>query len=63
MKTKCLILLVAFIAFIALSGIPAQAQCNRQCLEKMMKDYLAAMVKHDPARLPLASDARFIENT
>jgi len=63
MKTKCLILLVAVIAFIVLSGIPAHAQCNRECLEKMMKDYLAAMVKHDPSGLPFASDARFTENT
>jgi hypothetical protein len=63
MKAKSLILLVAVIGLIALSGAPAQAQCDRQCLEKMMKDYLAAMVKHDPTVLPFASNVRFTENT
>jgi hypothetical protein len=63
MKIKCLFMLVAVVGLIALSGMPAQAQCDRQCLEKMMKDYLAAMVKHDPKALPFASDVRFTENT
>jgi hypothetical protein len=63
MKAKSLILLVAVIGLIVLSGTPAQAQCDRQCLEKMMKNYLAAMVKHDPTALPFASKVRFTENT
>jgi hypothetical protein len=63
MKIKSLILPAAFIGWIALSTNSAQAECNRQCLEKMMKDYLAAMVKHDPSALPFASNARFTENT
>ena len=63
MKAKFFVALVAAIGLIALSGIPAQAQCDRQCLEKMMKDYLAAMVKHDPKGLPFASNAKFTENT
>jgi hypothetical protein len=63
MKAKSLIVLAAVIGMIALSVTQAQAQCNRQCLEKMMKDYLAAMVKHDPTALPFAGNARFTENT
>lgn len=63
MKAKILILMVAFFGFIAWSSTPAQAQCDRRCLEKMMKDYLAAMVKHDPSGLPFAKNIRFTENT
>jgi hypothetical protein len=63
MKIRFLLMLIGVIGVIALSGMPAQAQCDRQCLENMMKDYLAAMVKHDPSALPFASNARFTENT
>ena len=63
MKFKFLIMLVAIIGLIALSGSFAQAQCDRQCLESMMKNYLTAMVKHDPSTLPFASNVRFTENT
>jgi hypothetical protein len=63
MRVKSIILLVAVIGWIALSGTPARAQCDRQCLEKMMKDYVAAMVKHDPSTLPFAKNVRFTENT
>jgi hypothetical protein len=63
MKAKSLIMLGAVIGLIALTGNTAQAQCDRQCLEKMMKDYLAAMVKHDPSALPFAPAARLTENT
>jgi hypothetical protein len=63
MKVKFLLIPVTVIGLIALSGAPAQAQCDRQCLEKLMKDYVAALVKHDPAGLPFAGNVRFTENT
>lgn len=64
MKTKSLNTLIAVIGLIAFLGTSVQAQqCNRQCLEKMMKDYVAAMVKHDPTGLPFASNVRFTQNT
>jgi hypothetical protein len=63
MKAKSLFMLIAVIGLIAVLGTPVQAQCDRQCLEKMMKDYLAAMVKHDPSTLPFASNTRFTENS
>ena len=64
MKTKSLSTLIAVIGLIAFLGTPVQAQqCDRQCLEKMMKDYVAAMVKHDPTGLPFASNVKFTENT
>jgi hypothetical protein len=43
---------------------PAAASdvCDRACLEGMVNRYIDALVAHDPARLPLAVDARFTEN-
>jgi hypothetical protein len=39
------------------------AQCaTRECLIKLADDYLAALVAHDPSRLPLALNVRFVEN-
>jgi len=63
MKSKFVFMLIAVLGLIALSVSSAQAQCDRQCLEKMMKDYVAAMVKHDPSTLPFASNVRFTENS
>jgi hypothetical protein len=39
------------------------APCDRACLNKLVDTYLAAVVAHDPARVPIAPDARFVENT
>ena len=36
--------------------------CDRACLEGHVNAYLAAMVAHDPSRLPLAASVRFTEN-
>jgi hypothetical protein len=42
------------------SAIPTD--CNRACLEAVVNQYLAAVVAHDPKRLPLAADVKFTEN-
>ncbi len=36
--------------------------CDRACLQGFVDDYLAALVAHDPSRLPLARSVRFTEN-
>ena len=36
--------------------------CDRACLKGLIDQYLAAVVAHDPKRLPLAPDARYTEN-
>ena len=36
--------------------------CDRACLNAFVDQYLAALVAHDPSRLPLARDVRFTEN-
>ena len=36
--------------------------CDRACLEGFIEAYLAALVAHDPARLPVADSVKFVEN-
>lgn len=36
--------------------------CNRACLDNLIDQYLAALVAHDPKRLPLSADVRYTEN-
>jgi hypothetical protein len=45
------------------SGPRPQMQCDRACLEGFVDKYLAALVAHDPSRLPLTEDIKFTENT
>ena len=34
--------------------------CNRTCLKVLVDSYLAALVAHDPSRVPLAPDVKFV---
>jgi len=44
-------------------ALPAQAQdCDRACLIDMADSYAAALVAHDPSKVPLASNAVTVEN-
>jgi hypothetical protein len=56
-----------FIGLLALSLLaPATASaaaCDRTCLGGMLTQYVDAMVAHDSSRLPLASNARYTENS
>ena len=45
------------------SGPPAPVHCPRACMEGVVDQYLAALVKHDPSGLPLSKGVRFTENT
>jgi len=40
----------------------ADASCDRACLDGFVDQYMAALVAHDPARLPLTKTARYSEN-
>jgi hypothetical protein len=62
-------LLVAAAAIAARIVVPVQASigpiplnCNRACLEGVIDQYLAAVVKHDPKGLPLSEDVVYTEN-
>ncbi|MDE3111239.1 MAG: hypothetical protein KGL02_15050, partial [Acidobacteriota bacterium] len=39
------------------------AHCDRACLTDVMNDYIAALLSHDPSRVPLAPNVEFVENT
>src|SRR5712671_6882845 len=41
---------------------PIPLNCDRACLEGVMNQYLAAVVKHDPKSLPLSEDVMYTEN-
>src|SRR5580765_8173736 len=41
---------------------PIPLNCNRACLEGLVDQYLAAVVAHDPKRLPLSADVKYTEN-
>ena len=41
---------------------PIPLNCDRACLEGVMNQYLAALVKHDPTGLPLSEDVIYTEN-
>ena len=41
---------------------PIPLNCDRGCLEDVVDQYLAALVAHDPKRLPLSADAKYTEN-
>jgi hypothetical protein len=47
---------------LAASTGPIPLNCNRTCLEGLIDQYLAAVVAHDPKRLPLSEDVMYTEN-
>ncbi len=53
---------IAAVAALAASPARASSQCGRACLENLVDRYIAAMVAHDPERLPLARRVAFTEN-
>jgi len=44
------------------SALAAEADCNRDCLAGVMTAYLQALLKHDPAALPMTRNVRYSEN-
>jgi hypothetical protein len=52
----------AALLFSATSAAAAQVYCDRACLAGFMNKYLEALVKHDPASLPLARNIKYTEN-
>ena len=54
--------LIGLSALILVTTACAPASCDRQCLIDLTDQYLAAIVAHDPAAVPLADDIGFVEN-
>jgi hypothetical protein len=59
---KLLIMAVAGFLFTGTARGQAVGQCNRQCLEVFINQYLNAMVAHDVSKAPFAANARYTEN-
>ena len=52
-----------FVTALGMANASAQnAACDRACLRTMLDQYLAAVVKHDPAAAPLVVGFRQTEN-
>ena len=48
---------------LAPSFLQAGQSCDRQSLVNLMKDYLAALVTHDPSAMPFDKDVKFTQDT
>ena len=61
-STLATVVLVALAIAGSLTPASAQTTCDRACLRTMLDQYLAAVVKHDPAAAPLVVGFRQTEN-
>jgi hypothetical protein len=57
------VLIGRFAVPVSASTGPIPLKCDRACLEKVLDDYLAAVVGHDPKRAPLSADVTYTENS
>ena len=55
--------LTVIVLLLLAPGRASAAGCDRACLKGMVTQYLAALVAHDPSRLPLAKTVRFTEDS
>jgi hypothetical protein len=64
MKPLKMAFVLVSICFLGVPNLLQAAQtCDRQCLVDLMKNYLAALVAHNPAAVPFDKDVKFTENT
>jgi hypothetical protein len=62
---KLWMVLAFFGTAIIIAIMPAFAQvtaCDRACLEGVADNYLEALIAHDPSRVPLADNVKYVEN-
>lgn len=53
----------ALLLFGMVDNLPAAQTCDRECLISLMKNYLAALVAHNPSAVPFDKEVKFTENT
>jgi hypothetical protein len=64
MKMKKLGLAFAAVVLFSTSSFAyTPVKCDRECLVKIMKDYLAALVAHDPSAVPFDQYVKYTQNT
>ena len=55
--------LMAVLSLLGVSAASgAEPFCNRDCLAKVMDSYLQALLRHDPAGLPMTRNVKYTEN-
>ena len=54
---------LAFGAHALTAHAAGAGDCDRKCLDRTVDRYLDALVAHDPTRVMIAPDAKFVENT
>ena len=47
---------------LARAKVAAPTTCDRECLKSLADSYIASLVAHDPAKVPLAQDVKIVEN-
>lgn len=66
MKTPCKLLAIVLVSSCAVFGAPdakkLPAHCDSACLKDTVDAYLAAVVAHDPSRVPLSPHLEFVQN-
>lgn len=65
LKKYALVAMSFLVVTICPALVQAQSPINcriRACYDRLVDDYLAALVAHDPSRIAFAPDARFVEN-
>jgi hypothetical protein len=71
MRSRLVLVVATALAAVAIGFFPMRVRasigpiplnCNRACLEGVIDQYLAALVKHDPKGLPLSEDVIYTEN-
>lgn len=63
MRLKHIRSLLVMSLFLMTPALLQARTCDRQCLVDLMKDYLAALVAHDPKAVPFDKEVKFTENT
>jgi hypothetical protein len=71
MRSRSVLVVATALAAVAIGLFPMRVRasigpiplnCDRACLEGVIDQYLAALVKHDPKGLPLSEDVIYTEN-
>jgi hypothetical protein len=62
LKIRVGLLAALSVGFVLTAVAAAPDPCNRACLKDLASSYVAALVAHDPSKVPLAADVKFVEN-
>ncbi|MGD9159731.1 MAG: hypothetical protein PVG39_15055 [Desulfobacteraceae bacterium] len=66
MKPKHFLTVIVTLSILGVSFPSFASQkyaCDRECMVNFMKQYIKALVKHDPKAVPFADEVKFVENT